>query len=43
MYTGMVTAPFIEEVLQLTLHVDGRQMRQPQLYHVNFHFQMDQP
>ncbi len=42
-YTGMVTTPFIEEVLQLTLHVDARQMRQPQLYHVNFQFQIDQP
>ncbi len=39
-YAGPVTTPFIEDVLQLTLNVDGRQMRQ--LYHVNFQFQMDE-
>ena len=40
-YAGAVTTPFIEDVLQLTLNVDSRQMRQ--LYHVNFQFQMDEP
>ena len=39
-YAGPVTTPFIEDVLQLTLNVDGRRMRQ--LYHVNFQFQMDE-
>lgn len=39
-YAGPVTTPFIEDLLQLTLNVDARQMRQ--LYHVNFQFQMDE-
>ena len=39
-YAGPVTTPFIEDVLQLTLNVDARQLRQ--LYHVNFQFQMDE-
>jgi len=39
-YAGVVTTPFIEEVLQLTLSVDARQMRQ--LSHINFQFQMDE-
>ena len=38
-YSGLITTPFIEDVLQLTLEVDGTQMRQ--LYHVNFRFEMD--
>ncbi len=39
-YAGPITTPFIEDVLQLTLNVDARQLRQ--LYHVNFQFQMDE-
>src|SRR2546423_15242999 len=39
-YSGLITTPFIEDVLQLTLDVDGTQMRQ--LYHVNFRFEMDE-
>jgi hypothetical protein len=39
-YSGSITTPFIEDVLQLTLEVDGTQMRQ--LYHVNFRFEMDE-
>ena len=39
-YSGSITTPFIEDVLQLTLEVDGTQMRQ--LYHVNFRFEIDE-
>lgn len=39
-YSGLITTPFVEDVLQLTLVVDGTQMRQ--LYHVNFKFEMDE-
>jgi hypothetical protein len=39
-YSGLITTPFIEDVLQLTLEVDGTRMRQ--LYHVNFRFEMDE-
>lgn len=39
-YSGLITTPFVEDVLQLTLVVDGMQMRQ--LYHVNFKFEMDE-
>lgn len=39
-YSGLLTTPFIEDVLQLTLEVDGTQMRQ--LYRVNFRFEMDE-
>ncbi len=39
-YSGLITMPFIEDVLQLTLEADGTQMRQ--LYHVNFRFEMDE-
>jgi len=39
-YAGPVTTAFLEDVLQLTLNVDARQM--DQLYHVNFQFQMDE-
>jgi hypothetical protein len=39
-YSGLITTPFIEDVLQLTLEVDGTQMRQ--LCHVNFRFEMDE-
>ena len=40
-YAGPITAPFIEDTLQLTLQVDGTKLQQ-QLYHVNFNFEMDQ-
>lgn len=39
-YAGVVTTPFVEDVLQLTLSVDARQMRQ--LSHINFQFQIDE-
>ena len=39
-YSGLIMTPFIEDVLQLTLEVDGTRMRQ--LYHVNFRFEMDE-
>ena len=39
-YAGPITAPFIEDVLQLTLNVDASQMQQ--VYHVNFTFEMDE-
>jgi len=39
-YSGLITTAFIEDVMQLTLDVDGTQMRQ--LYHVNFRFEMDE-
>lgn len=40
-YSGPITSPFIEDVLQLTLRVDGTRLQQ-QLYHVNFNFEMDE-
>jgi hypothetical protein len=40
-YSGPITSPFIEDVLQLTLSVDGTRLQQ-QLYHVNFNFEMDE-
>lgn len=39
-YSGPITAPFIEDVVQLTITVDGRRMAQT--YPVNFHFEMDE-
>jgi hypothetical protein len=39
-YVGLISGPFIEDVLQLTLQVDGTRMRQ--LYRVNFQFEMDE-
>src|SRR5438045_6180487 len=39
-YSGLITTPFIEDVLQLTLEVDGTRMRQ--LYQVNFRFERDE-
>jgi hypothetical protein len=39
-YAGPITAPFIEDVLLLTLNVDASHMQQ--LYHVNFTFEMDE-
>lgn len=38
-YSGLVTTPFIEDVVQLTLTVDARRMGQA--YPVNFRFEMD--
>ena len=40
-YSGLITAPFLEDTLQLTLRVDGTLLGQ-QLYHVSFNFEMDQ-
>jgi len=40
-YSGPITAPFLEDVLELTLRVDGTRLRQQQ-YHVNFNFEMDE-
>ena len=40
-YSGPITAPFIEDVVQLTIAVDARRMEQA--YQVNFHFEMDEP
>jgi hypothetical protein len=39
-YAGPITTPFIEDVVQLTLTVDGRRM--DQAYSVNFRFEMDE-
>jgi hypothetical protein len=39
-YAGPITTPFIEDVVQLTITVDGRRMRQT--YPVNFRFEMDE-
>jgi hypothetical protein len=40
-YSGPISSPFIEDVLQLTLQVDGTSLRQA--YRVNFSFEMDEP
>jgi hypothetical protein len=39
-YAGPISTPFIEDTVQLTINVDGRRMLQ--MYHVNFHFEMDE-
>ncbi len=39
-YAGPITAPFLEDVVQLTVTVDGRRMLQS--YQVNFRFEMDE-
>ena len=39
-YAGPITTPFIEDVVQLTITVDGRRMLQT--YPVNFRFEMDE-
>jgi hypothetical protein len=39
-YAGLITAPFIEDVVQLTIAVDGRRMLQT--YPVNFRFEIDE-
>jgi hypothetical protein len=39
-YSGPVSTPFIEDMVQLTIRVDGRRMQQ--LYHINFRFEMDE-
>lgn len=38
-YAGPISAPFIEDVLQLAIFVDGRQMQRA--YELNFRFEMD--
>jgi hypothetical protein len=38
-YSGPISTPFVEDVLQLAISVDGRQMRQG--YDLNFRFEMD--
>ena len=39
-YAGPITTPFFEDVVQLTITVDGRRMLQT--YPVNFRFEMDE-
>lgn len=39
-YSGPITTPFIEDMVQLTISVDGRRMQQ--LYRIDFHFEMDE-
>jgi len=39
-YSGPITTPFIEDVVQLTITVDGRRMLQT--YPVNFRFEIDE-
>jgi hypothetical protein len=39
-YSGRIRSPFIEDVIELTVQVDGTRMRQ--LYHLNFRFEMDE-
>ena len=39
-YSGPITTPFIEDMVQLTLSVDGRRMVAS--YPINFHFEMDE-
>ncbi len=39
-YAGLITAPYMEDTVRLTITVDGRRMQQS--YPVNFHFEMDE-
>ena len=39
-YAGPITTPFLEDMVQLTLSVDGRRLIQG--YQINFHFEMDE-
>jgi hypothetical protein len=39
-YVGPITTPFLEDVVQLTVTVDGKRMLQS--YQVNFRFEMDE-
>ncbi len=39
-YAGPISTPFIEDMVELTISVDGRRMQQ--LYHINFRFEMDE-
>ncbi len=39
-YAGPISTPFIEDMVQLTIRLDGRRMQQ--LYHINFRFEMDE-
>jgi len=38
-YAGVFGTPYVADVLQLTLQVDGRQMQQT--YQLDFHFEME--
>ncbi len=38
-YSGPIRTPFVEDVLQLAIFVDGRQMHRG--YELNFHFEME--
>jgi hypothetical protein len=40
-YSGPITTAFIEDVLQLRITLDARRL-QPEQYHVNFNFEMDE-
>jgi hypothetical protein len=39
-YAGPISTPFIEDMVELTISVDGRRLQQ--LYHINFRFEMDE-
>jgi hypothetical protein len=39
-YAGPITTPFLEDMVQLTLSVDGRRVSQG--YQINFRFEMDE-
>lgn len=39
-YAGPITTPFLEDMVQLSLSVDGRRLTQG--YQINFHFEMDE-
>jgi hypothetical protein len=39
-YAGPITTPFMEDMVQLTITVDGRRMSQT--YPVNFRFEIDE-
>ncbi len=39
-YAGPISSPFIEDLVQLTINVDGRRMQT--LYHINFRFELDE-
>lgn len=39
-YAGPISTSFVEDMVQLTIRVDGRRMQQ--LYHINFRFEMDE-
>ena len=39
-YSGLISTPFIEDMVELTINVDGRRMQT--LYRINFRFEMDE-